>query len=327
MSIRRGWAAIALLGSLGLGPVTAPAQQSQQSQQPPQQPVVESKFANVNGARLHYLLQAGQGDPVVLLHGFGQSSQMWRPLMRELAQDHAVVAVDLRGAGQSDAPEEGYTKSAMAGDVHELMRLLELDKVSVVGHDIGMMVAYAYAAQFPNEVKRIALLDAPFLPGVGEWTKIWLDRNQWHFHFYGKTPQALVQGRERIYLEHFWNDFAADPGKSIPEADRKIYATEYARPNHVRAGMEWFRALDQDGREFHGYAAKPVMVPMFVLTGEKGAGDFLIKQVQLIATDVQSATVPGAGHWLMEEAPGFVIPKLVDFLGQPGVNPETQSRH
>lgn len=287
------------------GPSAVLAQQSP--------PVVESKFASVNGVRLHYLLQTGQGDPVVLLHGFGQSSHMWRPLMRELARDHTVIAVDLRGAGQSDAPEEGYTKSAMANDVHGLMRVLEQDKVSVVGHDIGTMVAYAYAVQFPNEVKRIALLDS-FLPGVGDWTRIWLDRNRWHFHFYGQTPQALVQGRERIYLEHFWNDFAADRGKSIAQADRKLYAAEYARPNHVRAGMEWFRALEQDGREFHEYAAKPLTMPMFVLTGEKGAGDFLVKQAQLIATDLQSAIVPGAGHWVLEEAPGFVIPKLVEFL-------------
>ena len=279
-----------------------------------QQPVVESKFANLNGVRLHYLLVGQSDDPVVLLHGFGQSSHMWRPLIRELAADHAVIAIDLRGAGQSDAPEEGYTKSSMARDVHELVRLLGHDKVSIVGHDIGLMVAYAYAAQFPAEVKRIALLDA-FLPGVGEWTRVWSDRNQWHFHFYGKTPEALVQGRERIYLEHFWNDFAADPGKSIPEADRKIYAAEYARPNHVRAGMEWFRAIEQDGKEFHEYAAKPLQMPMFVLAGEKGAGGFLASQAQLIATDVQSAVVPGAGHWLMEEAPGFVIPKLVEFLG------------
>jgi pimeloyl-ACP methyl ester carboxylesterase len=288
------------------------------AQQP--QPTIESKFANVNGARLHYLVVGESADPVVLLHGFGQSSHMWLPLIRELANDHAVIAVDLRGAGQSDAPEEGYTKSSMARDVHELVRLLGHDKVSVVGHDIGLMVAYAYAAQFPSEVKRIALLDA-FLPGVGEWTHLWLDRNQWHFQFFGKTPEALVQGRERIYLEHFWNDFAADSGKSIPEADRKIYAAEYARPNHVRAGMEWFRAIEQDGKEFHEYAAKPLQMPMLVLTGEKGAGDFLVKQAQLIATDVQSAVVPGAGHWLLEEAPGFAIPKLVTFL-----NPEGQSR-
>jgi pimeloyl-ACP methyl ester carboxylesterase len=126
-----------------------------------------------------------------------------------------------------------------------------------------------------------------------------------------------VQGRERIYLEHFWNDFAADPGKSIPEADRKIYAAELARPNHVRAAMEWFRLLDEDAKEFHVYAAKPVTMPMLVLAGEKGTGDFLVKLTELIATDVQSAVVPGAGHWLMEDAPGYVIPKIVEFLGPP----------
>jgi len=307
------WAVITLAATVLLGPAAVLGQQ---------QPQVESRFAEANGVRLHYLA-VGQGDPVLLLHGFGQSSHMWRPLMRELAKNHTVIAVDLRGAGQSDAPEEGYAKASMARDVHALMTGLGYDKVSLVGHDIGAMVAYAYAAQFPGEVRSIALLDA-FLPGVGEWTRVWLDFTKWHFHFYGKTPQALVQGRERTYLEHFWNDFAADPGKSIPEADRKVYAAELARPNHVRAAMEYFRALDQDGKEFHEYAAKPLTMPMFVITGERGSGDFLVQQAELIATDVQSAVVPGAGHWLMEEAPGFIIPKLADFLGN--AIPDARSR-
>jgi pimeloyl-ACP methyl ester carboxylesterase len=307
MSNCRVWAVIALAA---FAMVSAGARA--QTPQVPQVPV-ESRFAEANGVRLHYLV-AGQGDPVLLLHGFGQSSHMWRPLIRELAKNHTVIAADLRGAGQSDAPDEGYSKSSMARDVHALMTGLGYDKVSVVGHDMGMMVAYAYAAQFPGDVKSIALLDS-YLPGVGEWTRVGLLRDQWHFHFFGKTPQALVQGRERIYLEHFWNDFAADPAKSIPEADRKIYAAELARPNHVHAGMEWFRALDQDAKEFHDYAAKPLTMPMLVLAGEKGSGDFFVKQAPLIATDVQSAVVPGAGHWLMEEAPGYVIPKLVEFLG------------
>jgi pimeloyl-ACP methyl ester carboxylesterase len=237
MGNRKVWAAIALMASV-MGPGGASAQQ-------PPEPV-ESKFAEANGVRLHYLV-AGQGDPVLLLHGFGQSSHMWRPLIRELARNHTVIAADLRGAGQSDAPDEGYAKSSMARDVHALMAGLGYDKVSVVGHDMGMMVAYAYAVQFPGDVKSLVLLDA-FLPGVGEWTRVGLIRDQWHFHFFGKTPQALVQGRERIYLEYFWNEFAADPGKSIPEADRKIYAAELARPNHVRAGMEWFRLLDEDAK-------------------------------------------------------------------------------
>jgi pimeloyl-ACP methyl ester carboxylesterase len=205
--------------------------------------------------------------------------------------------------------------------VHALMNGLGYNRVSIVGHDIGLMVAYAYAAQFPGEVKSIALLDG-FLPGVGEWTRVWLARDQWHFVFHGKTPQALVQGRERIYLEHFWNDFAADAGKSIPEADRKIYTAEFARPNHVHAGMEYFRVIEQDGREFKDYAAKPLTMPMLVISGQKGGGELLLNQAQLIATDVQGAIVPGAGHWLMEEAPGFVIPKLVEFLGaNPRTNP------
>jgi pimeloyl-ACP methyl ester carboxylesterase len=165
-------------------------------------------------------------------------------------------------------------------------------------------------------VQKIVLMEA-LLPGVGEWTRSW-PRDQWHLRFFGKTPEALVQGRERIYLEHFWNDFAVDPAKSIPEADRKQYAAEYARPNHVRASMEWFRLIDDDAREFHEYAAKPLTMPMLVLAGEKGSGDGLIKQAQLIDTDVQGAVVPGAGHWLMEEAPGFVIPKIVEFLARPG---------
>ncbi|HKR33845.1 MAG TPA: alpha/beta hydrolase [Steroidobacteraceae bacterium] len=300
MRVSPFYVATALLGAWVLSPRVATAQQQ-----------VESKFAEANGVRLHYLV-TGQGDPVLLLHGFGQSSQMWRPLMRELANSHTVIAADLRGAGQSDAPPEGYAKSSMARDMHALMTGLGYDKVSLVGHDIGMMVAYAYAAQFPGEVKRIVLLEA-MLPGVGEWSRAWR-RDQWHLQFYGKTPEALVQGRERIYLEHFWNDFAADPAKSIPEADRKVYAAEYARPNHVHAGMEWFRVIDEDAKEFHAYAAQPLKIPMLVLTGEKGSGESLIKQAQLIDTDVQGAVVPGAGHWLLEEAPGFVIPKVVDFL-------------
>lgn len=300
MRVSFSYLAVALLTAWVLSPRVATAQQQ-----------AESKFAEANGVRLHYLV-TGQGDPVLLLHGFGQSSQMWRPLMRELAKNHTVIAADLRGAGQSEAPPEGYAKSSMARDMHALMSGLGYDKVSLVGHDIGMMVAYAYAAQFPGEVQRIVLLEA-LLPGVGEWTRAW-PRDQWHLQFYGKTPEALVQGRERIYLEHFWNDFAADPAKSIPEADRKVYAAEYARPGHVHASMEGFRMIDADAKEFHEYAAKPLTMPMLVLAGEKGSGDFLIKQAQLIDTDVQGAVVPGAGHWLMEEAPGFVIPKIVDFL-------------
>jgi len=276
----------------------------------------QSRFANVNGVRLHCLM-AGKGDPVVLLHGYAETSHMWRPLMAELASTRTVVAPDLRGAGQSSTPADGYTKAAMAQDIHALVRKLGYERIRIVGHDIGLMVAYAYAAQFPSEVDRIALMDA-FLPGVGNWRDVWLMRDLWHFHFYGKTPLALVHGRERIYFEHFWNDFAADPKHSVPERDRRIYAKAYARPGGMRAGFEYFRAFEQDAKDFARLALTPLpsSMPMLVLTGEKASGEFLIQQGRLVASNVEGVVVRGSGHWLMEEAPDQVIPKLVEFLNR-----------
>jgi pimeloyl-ACP methyl ester carboxylesterase len=224
-----------------------------------------------------------------------------------------VIAPDLRGIGQSSIPADGYTKAAMARDIHALVQRLGHERIRIAGHDIGLMVAYAYAAQYPSEVDRIALLDA-FLPGVGNWRDVWLLRDLWHFHFYGETPLALVDGRERIYFEHFWNDFAADRMRSVPERDRRIYAEAYARPGGMRAGFEIFRAFERDAEEFARFAQTPLSMPMLVLTGEKASGDVLIQQGRLVATNVEGVVVRGSGHWLMEEAPDQVIPKLVEFL-------------
>ena len=274
----------------------------------------QSRFANVNGVRLHYLV-AGKGDPVVLLHGYAETSHMWRPLIAKLASTHTVIAPDLRGAGQSSKPADGYTKAAMAQDIHALARKLGYVHIQIVGHDIGLMVAYAYAAQYSSDVDRIALMDA-FLPGVGNWRDVWLMRDLWHFHFYGKTPLALVHGRERIYFEHFWNDFAASPRHSVPERDRRFYAKEYARPGGMRAGFEYFHAFEQDAKDFASFARTSLPMPMLVLTGEKASGDFLIQQAQLVATNVEGVVIRNSGHWLMEEAPDQVIPKLVEFLNR-----------
>ncbi|HXB76920.1 MAG TPA: alpha/beta hydrolase [Bradyrhizobium sp.] len=275
---------------------------------------MESNFADVNGIRLHYLA-AGRGDPVVLLHGFAQTSHMWRPLIAELSGRHTVIAPDLRGFGQSAAPADGYTKAAMAQDVHALLNSLKLDRVRLVGHDIGLMVAYALAAQYPQAVDRLVLIEA-FLPGVGDWNSVFLLRDLWHFHFYGKTPLALVTGRERTYLEHFWNDFAADPQKSVSEEDREIYANAYAQPGHMAAGMEVFRAFAKDAEDFAGFARTRLTMPVLVLSGERASGPFLIEQGKMVATKVEGVLVKGSGHWLMEEAPDQVIPKLVEFLGR-----------
>lgn len=270
------------------------------------------RFAQVNGVRLRYLL-GGKGTPVVLLHGYAETSHMWHPVMPLLAERHTVIVPDLRGAGGSSKPEAGYDKKNMAVDIHELTVSLGLDRVSIVGHDIGLMVAYAFAAQFPQATERVVLVDA-FLPGIGNWKEVWLLRDLWHFHFYGDVPLALVAGRERTYFEHFWNDFAADPKRSVSEADRRVYAQAYAQPGGMRAGFEYFRNFERDAQDFAQLGASRLAMPVLVLTGEKASGNFLIEQAKLVASDVRGQVVAGAGHWLMEEAPQTVIPAIRDFI-------------
>ncbi|HEX9392196.1 MAG TPA: alpha/beta hydrolase [Usitatibacteraceae bacterium] len=187
------------------------------------------------------------------------------------------------------------------------------DHAAVVGHDIGLMVAYAYAAQYPQETDKVILMDA-FLPGIGNWKDVWLLRDLWHFHFYGKTPLALVKGRERIYFEHFWNDFAADPKHSVKEADRRVYAKAYAQPGGMPAGFEYFKNFEQDAKDFAKFGETKLTMPMLVLSGEKAGGTFLIEQGKLVANDVKGVVVRGSGHWLIDEAPEQVIPAILEFI-------------
>lgn len=275
-----------------------------------------SADASVNGTVIHYSI-GGQGPAVVLLHGYAETGHMWGPLMPELARTHTVIVPDLRGAGGSAKPLTGYDKKSMAVDIHELVRSVGVHRAAVVGHDIGLMVAYAYAAQFPGEVERLVLMDA-FLPGIGEWTNVWLLRDLWHFHFYGETPLALVKGREREYFEHFWNDFAADAAHSVSEADRRLYAAAYAQEGGMRAGFEYFRNFEKDAADFAVLGSTKLGMPVLVLAGEKASGPFLAEQARLVATDVRGEIVKGAGHWLMEEAPGPVMASLAAFLGETG---------
>jgi len=279
-------------------------------------PGFSERNVQVNGTTIHYRI-GGRGSPVVLLHGYAQTGHMWTPLLPALAKRHTVIVPDLRGAGASSKPAGGYDKKNMARDIHELVRaVMGGDKpapAAIVGHDIGLMVAYAYAAQYPDDTSRLVLMDA-FLPGVGEWKNVWLLRDLWHFHFYGETPLALVKGRERIYFEHFWNDFAADRKKSVKEADRRLYAQAYAQPGGMRAGFEYFRNFEQDARDFAGFAQTRLSMPVLVLTGEKASGTFLIEQARLVAGNVDGKVIPGCGHWLIDEAPQQVIPALRAFL-------------
>lgn len=268
--------------------------------------------AELDGVRLHFRI-GGAGFPVVLLHGFAETGEMWNPVLPQLASTHTVIVPDLRGAGASSKPDDGYDKKTMARDIHALLASLGVDKATIVGHDIGLMVAYAFAAQYPEQTERLVLMDA-FLPGIGNWKDMWLLRDLWHFHFYGEVPLALVAGRERIYLEHFWNDFAADPRHSVPEPERERYARAYAQPGAMRAGFEWFRNFERDAADFARMAQDRLRMPVRVIAGEKSGGAFLIGQVRLVADDVDGAVIPGAGHWLLEEAPDRVVPVLEEYV-------------
>jgi len=271
-----------------------------------------SRTANVGGTTIFYRT-GGHGPTVILLHGYAETSRMWNPILPALAERFTVIVPDLPGIGDSGIPASGLDMKSSAITIHDLARSLGVQKARVVGHDIGLMVAYAYAAQYPGEVNKVILMDA-FLPGVGDWTHVWLMRDLWHFHFYGETPLALVKGRERTYFEHFWNDFAADRTKSIPEADRKLYAAAYARDGGMRAGFEVFRNFEQDAKDFAGFAATRLEMPFLVIAGEKASGTFLIEQTRLVATNVTGKVVKGSGHWLMEEATAEVIPAITAFV-------------
>jgi pimeloyl-ACP methyl ester carboxylesterase len=285
--------------------------------QPASHAAVQDHSINANGIELHYL-EAGHGaqTPVILLHGYAETSHMWLPAMEQIGKHRVVIAPDLPGAGSSAIPVSGYDKKTMAQNIHAMVQQLGYRRVKIVGHDIGLMVAYAYAAQYPDEVESVTLMDA-FLPGVGDWQKVWLLRDKWHFNFYGDTPLKLVDGRERIYFEHFWNDFAADPVHSVPEADRELYAATYAQSGRMKAGFEYFHAFPQDAQDFAQFARTPLTMPMLVLAGEKASGQFLIGQARLVDTNVQGVIVKGSGHWLMEEAPGQTIAALLKFINTP----------
>ena len=258
----------------------------------------------------------GKGPTVLLLHGYAETAQMWKPLAIRLAQRFTVVAIDLPGIGDSSIPASGIDMTTSAKRVHEAMRKLGYERARVVGHDIGLMVAYAYAAQYPSEVETLTLMDA-FLPGIGAWREVYDAPWPWHFRFYGHTPELLVKGRERIYFEHFWNDFAADPKHSVSEPDRRLYAKAYAQPGGMRAGFEYFRNFERDAQDFSQLSATSLSMPVLVLGGEKSGGVFLIEQTRLVARNVQGKIISGSGHWLMDEARDATISALAGFLSVP----------
>src|SRR6266550_6005509 len=226
------------------------------------EPPIDSRTAKIDNVDLHYLT-AGHGPALILLHGYAETSRMWRPIIPLLAEKFTVIAPDLPGIGESSIPTEKIDMKTSASRIHALARSLGVEKARVVGHDIGLMVAYAYATQFPAETEKLVVMDA-FLPGVAGWEAVYNNPAIWHFRFNGPTPELLDQGRERTYFEHFWNNFAADKTHSIPEADRKAYAAAYARPGRMRAGWAYFVSFQQAAKDFAELSQTKLTMPVLV---------------------------------------------------------------
>ena len=274
--------------------------------------MIVSRTADVEGVKFHYRT-GGQGSPVILIHGYAETGLMWEPIIPKLAERFTVIAPDLPGIGDSSIPADGLDMTTAAVRIHALARSLGVQKAAVVGHDIGLMVAYAYAAKFPAEVEKLVVMDA-FLPGVEGWRDVYDNPGIWHFRFNGPTPEALVEGRERTYFEHFWNDFAADKTRSIPEAARNVYAAAYARPGRMRAGWAYFVSFQQAAEDFAVLSRTKLPMPVLSIGGDKANGDILGRQMKLVASNATVITLRNTGHWLMEENPQEAIAALLNFL-------------
>ena len=267
-----------------------------------------------NGTSI-YVRAAGIGPAVVLLHGYGETGDMWAPMAADLARDHTVVVPDLRGMGLSSKPAGGFDKKTQAGDVAGVLDELKIDRADLVTHDIGNMVGYAFAAQYPDRVTRFVLIDAP-LPGVGPWEEILKNPLLWHFRFGGPDMERLVAGRERIYLDRFWNEFSATPAR-FSEAARMHYSKLYAMPGAMHSGFMQFAAFDQDALDNQQFLAKGKLpMPVLAVGGEKSFGTTMAKIMRFAASNVREGVIPDSGHWIMEENPTATISMVRAFLDE-----------
>ncbi|HEX4301495.1 MAG TPA: alpha/beta hydrolase [Rhizomicrobium sp.] len=267
-----------------------------------------------NGTTL-YVRVGGSGPAVVLLHGFGDSGDMWAPLAAKLVKDHTVIVPDLRGMGLSAHPDTGYTKANEARDIAGVMDALKVDKAELVTHDIGNMVGYALAAQYRARITKWVVIDAP-LPGVGNWAAQLSNPKTWHFNFHGPDEERLVAGRERIYLDRFWNELSDDP-KRIDEPTRQHYAKLYAMPHAIHDAFEQFVAFPQDGIDNRAFlAGGKLTIPVYAIGGEKSYGAGMATELRFVADNVTGGIVPASGHWIMEENPDATVKLVTDFLAK-----------
>ena len=276
--------------------------------------VMQTRTIETNGTSIHVRV-GGHGPAVVMLHGFGTTGDMWGHLASALIEDHMVVAPDLRGLGLSSKPDGGYDKKNQAADVVGVLNALGVRTAELVTHDIGIMVAYAYAALYPDKVERLVVMDAP-LPGIAPWDDIVRDHKLWHFSFWGPDEDRLVQGRERIYLDRIWNDFSASPSQP-DEATRKFYAAQYAKPGAMHAGFEHFKAFSQDAEDNKVFQRTKLTMPVLAVGGGKSFGATEAVVMRNVAVNVREAVVPNSGHWLMEESPAYTVALIRDYLKDP----------
>jgi pimeloyl-ACP methyl ester carboxylesterase/uncharacterized RmlC-like cupin family protein len=259
-----------------------------------------------------YVRQAGHGPVVVLIHGYAETSDSWAPLAEDLMRDHTVVVPDLRGIGRSSQPAGGYDKKTEAQDIRAVILGLGYDNTTIVAHDIGNMVAYAYASMYPNQVESLTVMDAP-LPGIAPWEEVIKSPGVWHFNFHGPDAERLVAGRERIYFDRIWDDFTGDPGQP-DEATRDEFAAAYAVPGGMRAGFAQFTAFSQDAKDNQEFSKVKLTMPVLAIGGEKSFGSIQAINMRNVAENVREEIVPGAGHWLMEEKPAYTVALIRSFI-------------
>ena len=276
-------------------------------------PAFRTQDITTNGATLHVRI-GGTGPAVVLLHGYGETGDMWVPMAADLARDHQVIVPDLRGLGLSSKPPGGFDKKTQAGDVAGVLDALKVERADLVTHDIGNMVGFSFAAQHPKRVRRFVLIDAP-IPGIGPWEEILKNPLLWHFRFGGPDMERLVAGRERIYLDRFWNEFSANPSR-FTEASREHYAKLYALPGAMHSGFAQFAAFDQDAIDDQALIASngKLTMPILAIGGEKSFGSTMATVMRAAATDVTEGIVPDSGHWIMEENPAATVAMVRAFL-------------
>jgi pimeloyl-ACP methyl ester carboxylesterase len=274
-------------------------------------PSFDARTIAANGTQIHVRV-GGRGPGVILIHGFGDTGDMWVKLAEDLARDHTVVVPDLRGMGLSAKPADGYDKWSEAADMRAVLDALGIEKAAVVGHDIGTMVAFAYAARYRDKAEKLVVMDAP-VPGIPPWDEIVRNPLLWHFDFGGPDVERLVAGRERIYLDRFWNEFAGTPAK-IGEEARRHYAELYARPGAMHAAFAQFGAFRKDAEANKKAIATKLSIPVLAVGGEKSFGAMEAVVMRNAATDVTEVVMPGAGHWLMEESPAETVAVIRKFL-------------